>query len=484
MVLTDFSQVFDNLGKSLSILNQQTGTINYIAKQYLNIQTEQTNISNQVNGIQNQVNTITRDITGDENTIAMFTAGDDPIGDSSIYMKNGNVGILTNNPRWGLEIDSSVKVMDLIIENAIRDTSGNIILGYGSPLQIGSSTNYRAVNIYTGNANPVISIDTSGLITCGSINVSNLTVNGSFNSLDSNNKLNAIKATYVSNASLSNNFIWSYGSLYVNVSTGGVTGYSTAYIDGSMMARDISINYLATHLSGVSQAYVDGALNTVKAIYIPSASIGANLYWSGGLLNASATGGSGVLQTYVDGSLLLRDASINWLTNNKANLVTPGFQGAPTSTTANSWINNTQIATTQFVHSLVDVSVAFLDSQRKIDEAAIVSLATFMVSLNSSPTFTGSVTATNFILSSDKKLKTNITNIAKSAPDIKYKQFELISELGQLRYGVVAQDLQKTHPELIRVNTAGVLNVAYIDLLILEIHNLKERVKELENKLK
>ena len=158
-VLTDFSQVFNNLSKSLSILNQQTGTINYITEQYLDITANQTNILNQVNGIQNQINTITRDITGTENTITMFTNGDDPVGDSSIYQKNGNVGILTSNPRWGLEVDSSVKVLDLIIDNAIRDTDGNVLLGYGSPLQIGSSTKYRDIEIYTGSSIPAITID-------------------------------------------------------------------------------------------------------------------------------------------------------------------------------------------------------------------------------------------------------------------------------------------------------------------------------------
>ena len=100
--------------------------------------------------------------------------------------------------------------------------------------------------------------------------------------------------------------------------------------------------------------------------------------------------------------------------------------------------------------------------------------------LNSSPTFTGTVTATNFILSSDRRLKTNIRNIDTKGIDIKYKQFEMKSDRGQMRYGVIAQDLQKNNPELVRTDKDGMLSVAYVDLLIKEIASLKQRVMELE----
>ena len=93
---------------------------------------------------------------------------------------------------------------------------------------------------------------------------------------------------------------------------------------------------------------------------------------------------------------------------------------------------------------------------------------------------TGDMTATNFNLSSDEKLKTNVIPIIISPIDIEYKEFELISQPGQKRYGVIAQELQKTNPELVRIDPEGLLNVAYIDLLIKEIASLKERVTELE----
>ena len=158
MPLTDFAQVFDGLSKSLTVLNSHTGTINYITEQYLDITSNQTNIENQISDLQYQVNDIARDITGTENTIAMFADGDDPIVDSSIYMYGGKLGFFTNRPTYGAQFDVSVKVMDLIIENAIRDTSGNILLGYGSPLQIGSSDNSRPIVFYSGSGGPFMTI--------------------------------------------------------------------------------------------------------------------------------------------------------------------------------------------------------------------------------------------------------------------------------------------------------------------------------------
>ena len=84
-----WAEVFDNLSKSLSILNQHTGTINYITEQYLDLSAQQTNMLNGLSDLQYQVNDIARDITGTENTVALFSAGDDPLVDSSIYQKYG-----------------------------------------------------------------------------------------------------------------------------------------------------------------------------------------------------------------------------------------------------------------------------------------------------------------------------------------------------------------------------------------------------------
>ena len=53
-----WSDVFNNLSKTLSILNQQTGTLSYITEQYLDITANQTNMENQIVDLQNQINSI------------------------------------------------------------------------------------------------------------------------------------------------------------------------------------------------------------------------------------------------------------------------------------------------------------------------------------------------------------------------------------------------------------------------------------------
>ena len=92
----------------------------------------------------------------------------------------------------------------------------------------------------------------------------------------------------------------------------------------------------------------------------------------------------------------------------------------------------------------------------------------------------GDMYANDFNLNSDRRLKTHIKSYKAEELDITYRQFELKSDIGQQRFGVIAQEIQKTYPELVRENN-GHLAVSYIDLLVREIANLKERVKQLEN---
>jgi hypothetical protein len=96
---------------------------------------------------------------------------------------------------------------------------------------------------------------------------------------------------------------------------------------------------------------------------------------------------------------------------------------------------------------------------------------------------TGDMTASNFNLSSDQILKQNISSLIPDSLDIDYKTFNLISNPEQLRYGVIAQEIQDKYPELIRQDKEGMLSVAYIDLLIREISYLKAKIKELEKRI-
>lgn len=106
------------------------------------------------------------------------------------------------------------------------------------------------------------------------------------------------------------------------------------------------------------------------------------------------------------------------------------------------------------------------------------------IAIGGAATFSNTVTATNFILSSDERLKTNIRTVDKSKRlSVEWKNFELKSEEGQNRYGVIAQELELVHPEFVRTDDEGFKSVAYIDLLIAKNIELEDRLEALEAKM-
>ena len=100
----------------------------------------------------------------------------------------------------------------------------------------------------------------------------------------------------------------------------------------------------------------------------------------------------------------------------------------------------------------------------------------FFINHNAAATFISTVTASNFILSSDKRLKENIKKVDNKHIDVNWKTFEMKSDEGQSRYGVIAQELEEVHPEFVRTDDKGMKSVAYIDLLIAKIAELEARL--------
>ena len=99
---------------------------------------------------------------------------------------------------------------------------------------------------------------------------------------------------------------------------------------------------------------------------------------------------------------------------------------------------------------------------------------------NQAATFTSTVTATNFINSSDERLKENIEEVRNNNVEVNWKTFNFKTEKEQKRYGVIAQELEKTNPEFVREDSQGFKSVAYIDLLIAKIAELEARIQKLE----
>ena len=104
----------------------------------------------------------------------------------------------------------------------------------------------------------------------------------------------------------------------------------------------------------------------------------------------------------------------------------------------------------------------------------------YQLDVNGSGRFTSTVTATNFINSSDERLKENIEELGNNNVEVNWKTFNFKTEKEQKRYGVIAQELEKTNPEFVREDSKGFKSVAYIDLLIAKIAELEARIQKLE----
>lgn len=95
--------------------------------------------------------------------------------------------------------------------------------------------------------------------------------------------------------------------------------------------------------------------------------------------------------------------------------------------------------------------------------------------------FTGYLTASGGAGTSDIRLKTNIVyNPSISILDsIDFIQYNMKDNLSRLRYGNIAQQVEKYYPDLILTNDKGIKAIMYDDLQNIEIHELHEEVKEL-----
>ena len=90
------------------------------------------------------------------------------------------------------------------------------------------------------------------------------------------------------------------------------------------------------------------------------------------------------------------------------------------------------------------------------------------------------ITASNFILSSDERLKENIKDLEVKSIDTNWKSFNVKNSDEDYRVGVIAQELEVKHPEFVATDKEGFKSVKYIDLLISKIAELEDRIKQLE----
>ena len=96
--------------------------------------------------------------------------------------------------------------------------------------------------------------------------------------------------------------------------------------------------------------------------------------------------------------------------------------------------------------------------------------------------YTGSLHATDYILYSDINLKENINNNInyEKVSNVNFVEYNFKGS-NRKKVGIIAQELEKDLPNLVYTNDDGIKSVSYIDLLILKIIELENRIKKLEN---
>ena len=101
----------------------------------------------------------------------------------------------------------------------------------------------------------------------------------------------------------------------------------------------------------------------------------------------------------------------------------------------------------------------------------------------SGATFTGIITAPNFVSSSDARLKSEVETIADALALVSALRGVRFTMDGSRQIGVIAQEVEPVLPEVVRDNEAGQLSVAYgniTGLLIEAVKELAARVAALE----
>jgi hypothetical protein len=96
--------------------------------------------------------------------------------------------------------------------------------------------------------------------------------------------------------------------------------------------------------------------------------------------------------------------------------------------------------------------------------------------------FTGDLRCLSLIQTSERDHKKDIRLVGKENSTIPIKEYKYkTGDNDKVRYGVVAEDIESTYPELVETDAEGIKGVKYIDLLVRKIAELETEKRTLVN---
>ena len=215
-------------------------------------------------------------------------------------------------------------------------------------------------------------------------------------------------------------------------------------------------------------------------------------------LNNNSDFGSGVYTPgnfRCDGALDIGSSGINEWSNTRLYLYVSslealkirssvsGNDGAYIRGTSQNGTNNWYFGRPSNTNSYTNWYSYLGNCQVRLNDAGNVAIitagSTFTVGTTVSSTV--NISAPNFVLSSDARLKMNIQDFGPKLIDIRFREFEMRDRPGEKRVGVVAQELAKRHAEFVDMTENGFLSVRYVDLIMAKLAEMEWRIKRMEN---
>ena len=394
-------------------------------------------------------------------------------GSGLVLDSSGNVGIGTTSPGQKLDVNGSVNIDGTLFVNTTNnhirlvdtDNTGNFSVGVNTNFQIRDITaNTTPLTIRAGTPGNTILTTSTGRVGIGLTNPTVTLHVGGFARLNGGLQMNATNATIyqILDSDLrfgTNNTERMRIDNTGNVGIGTTTPGDKLHVNGTIRVQApatsdwalLGYNSLGNAPSGLWFDNGDGEL----LLRDDSGNLNVRLrsdtssYINGGNLGLGTTSPSQKL-TVNSGRVLISNTS------------TPIYIKA--GSTYKSWVHHIGGGDEYiFAPSTADNGETWdWSNQTRFDTSGVVQ-------------------ANNFVLASDKRLKTNIKNVSGKRIKANWKTFEMIADKTKAqRHGVIAQELEEVHPEFVRTNSEGIKSVAYTDLLIAKIAELEARLEKLE----